>query len=504
MSNSLTPTTVNIPSSQSHTLPLIPSRRIHNESICHKLSKSTSSSHSPTHDTTTYPPSTTPPKKRSRISHSENMTVEHASSISDTSSQSGMADNETEAERSQQSEVSAPTAPAAKKKRTRTLTTPHQSAVLHALLAKSRFPTTVMREEVGRQIGLSARKVQIWFQNQRQKARRPQSDSAPLSRPPQFGPFPSVPPSASSSHTAPMSESVFPDTPEASASQTTVPESGRSLDPGLSGPGIPGRHISPYPSSAEEYPRHEHASPEPSNSIANRSSRVAQEFPSLTLREPAPRLLAPRQFLMHESEQSPPSSRVLPPIYSTPLESRISTDPYVPSTSSSQLSHSSPSIMHLQVPTSHRTEHSISTALGISPPFALQPQPQWDPHSFIPYTRPDFASFLPSAARGGISILGTRDRVVPHVSPDSARRMEYYPSSSERIRPPSSQARPYTHRDMVDSSPGLPPTRSRHLPSSSLSRLDALRSPREYPSHQPSFTGNDGMHSDDDEPTRHH
>jgi hypothetical protein len=66
-----------------------------------------------------------------------------------------------------------------KKKRTRTLTTPHQAAVLHALLAqvcsnlcaypdsplngpsKSRFPTTAMREEVGKQIGLSARKVQV-------------------------------------------------------------------------------------------------------------------------------------------------------------------------------------------------------------------------------------------------------------------------------------------------------------------------------------------------------
>ena len=73
--------------------------------------------------------------------------------------------------------------PPAKKKRTRTLTTPHQSAVLHALLAQvgliacafhrpdyakpnilddqSRFPTTAMREEVGRAIGLSARKVQV-------------------------------------------------------------------------------------------------------------------------------------------------------------------------------------------------------------------------------------------------------------------------------------------------------------------------------------------------------
>ncbi|KAF9048174.1 hypothetical protein BDP27DRAFT_1434274 [Rhodocollybia butyracea] len=46
------------------------------------------------------------------------------------------------------------------KKRTRTLTTSHQSAMLHALLAQSRFLTTVMRKEVGRAIGLSARQVQ--------------------------------------------------------------------------------------------------------------------------------------------------------------------------------------------------------------------------------------------------------------------------------------------------------------------------------------------------------
>lgn len=76
---------------------------------------------------------------------------------------------------------SAPEGPPPKKKRTRTLTTPHQAAVLHALLAQvrivfatmlpcraltpvssqSRFPTTQMREEVGRSIGLSARKVQV-------------------------------------------------------------------------------------------------------------------------------------------------------------------------------------------------------------------------------------------------------------------------------------------------------------------------------------------------------
>lgn len=103
------------------------------------------------------------PKSRSRASSSE--------------SQGGMADTE-EAEPSHHSQRTPPPTNPQKKKRTRTLTTPHQSAVLHALLAqvsptltssnnfsdrhlKSRFPTTAMREEVGRSIGLSARKVQV-------------------------------------------------------------------------------------------------------------------------------------------------------------------------------------------------------------------------------------------------------------------------------------------------------------------------------------------------------
>ncbi|KAG1778274.1 hypothetical protein EV702DRAFT_1219915 [Suillus placidus] len=74
------------------------------------------------------------------------MTVERPSSASDSSSQNGMADNETEPEH--QSELSALSAPSPKKKRTCTLTTPHQSAVLHVFLAQSRFPTTTMCEEV--------------------------------------------------------------------------------------------------------------------------------------------------------------------------------------------------------------------------------------------------------------------------------------------------------------------------------------------------------------------
>ncbi|KAG1868354.1 hypothetical protein DFJ58DRAFT_837988 [Suillus subalutaceus] len=410
------------------------------------------------------------------------MTIEHPSSASDTSSQSGMADNETEPE--QQSEISALTAPAPKKKRTRTLTTPHQSAVLHALLSQSRFPTTAMREEVGRQIGLSARKVQIWFQNQRQKARRPQSDSAPLSRPAQFGPFPSAPQSASSSHTAPdvpMSES-FPNISEASASRNPVPRSGPSLDPGLSGPGIPGRRTSPYPASSEEYSRIAQ-SPDSTSSMPNRSSRGLEEFPSLTLREPIPRMLASRSLLMHEGAQSPPSSRMLPPIHFSALDSRISTDPYMSSTSSFPLPPSQPSsstsIMHHHEPTRH-TEHRISTVLGIPPPFALQPQPQWDPNSFAPFTRPEFASFSsPSRstqfAPGSFFSPGSRDRFALHVSPELPHTREYHPSLGERQLSSSSVPRPSnTFRDIID--------------------------PQGYPARESSSADHSRMRTDDDEP----
>lgn len=103
------------------------------------------------------------------------------SSPSASSSQGDMADTEMEAASSQPAEEEQDKpAPPPKKKRTRTLTTPQQAAVLHALLAQvrivvstltrdpdldavlqSRFPTTQMREEVGRSIGLSARKVQV-------------------------------------------------------------------------------------------------------------------------------------------------------------------------------------------------------------------------------------------------------------------------------------------------------------------------------------------------------
>ncbi|KAF9232391.1 hypothetical protein BU15DRAFT_67508 [Melanogaster broomeanus] len=291
-----------------------------------------------------------------------------------------MADNETDAERSQQSERSAaPTSSPQKKKRTRTLTTPHQSAILHALLAKSRFPTTAMREEVGRQIGLSARKVQIWFQNQRQKARRPQGDSAPLTRPPQFGPFPSMGsagPSTSSYLSSAGGSASETSQPGPSGSSATVPESKQSLDsnPGLSGPGIPGWLPSRprRPASAEEWEPLTSPDSTLAGSQQPRVSRTSEGIPGRDSRSsPAP---------VEEIDESPRFSRVLPPISLGTPEQRNSTD---------------------------STEQGSSSSLNIPPPFALQPQPQWDPHTFAPYTPPEFTSWMhsPGSSRSALSFV---------------------------------------------------------------------------------------------------
>lgn len=64
-------------------------------------------------------------------------------------------------------------------KRARKLLTHEQSRVLHELLQQTCFPSTQVREAVAAQLGLSPRKVQVFFQNKRQKQRRKSNMSAP-------------------------------------------------------------------------------------------------------------------------------------------------------------------------------------------------------------------------------------------------------------------------------------------------------------------------------------
>lgn len=261
---------------------------------------------------------------------------------------------------------SAPT----KKKRTRTLTTPDQAAVLYALLAESRFPSTAVREEVGRSIGLSARKVQIWFQNQRQKARRPpkQNDASHMrsqaasatvagsSRNP-FYCFPN-PGSASGTSESPIGTSF-----DVTAHRGHRPDSPSHL----SGPGMPGsdpqfsfhysEHLTPpsaIPSTSNDALRHSH----PSSFSCQNHDRVR---PKLSRSPPT------------DSDSRPATARglsecrKLPPLVTSHVPTRYSAPPgLLPSFNTRPLS---PDIRFV-----YHTSDAESTALP--PPSGLLPLTQ--------------------------------------------------------------------------------------------------------------------------------
>ncbi|KAF7986855.1 hypothetical protein HWV62_12578 [Athelia sp. TMB] len=192
------------------------------------------------------------------------------------SSVSGSSVGEQDNEAEPGSQVSEPTIPTnyefavPKKKRTRTLTTPRQAAALHALMAQTPFPTTAMREEVGEKIGLTARKVQIWFQNQRQKSKRPVNNSSGAASRSSATPGPAgpagAPPAGLSGdyHGAPQDHRAqFSEHPWASGQRRRGVD-GRFLPPDegphslsgafwLAGPGVPGSKDSSdsVPSSPE-------------------------------------------------------------------------------------------------------------------------------------------------------------------------------------------------------------------------------------------------------------
>lgn len=58
------------------------------------------------------------------------------------------------------------------KKRSRTLMTPFQNKILRRVLAKTCFPSAGTRSYLANLLGISTRTIQIWFQNQRQKAKQ--------------------------------------------------------------------------------------------------------------------------------------------------------------------------------------------------------------------------------------------------------------------------------------------------------------------------------------------
>ncbi|KAJ3874478.1 hypothetical protein F5051DRAFT_443277 [Lentinula edodes] len=378
----------------------------------------------------------------------ETMSRQSDRSSPSSDSQGGMADTE-EGEQSRRSPQ--PSEPP-KKKRTRTLTTPHQSAVLHDLLAQSRFPTTAMREEVGRAIGLSARKVQIWFQNQRQKARRPRTNNdIPMTRPPQYGPFPSggdtdflnLYPRAEQGGTvvsepySPVSQPYY-SSPQHHAYASPIPS-------GLLGPGVPGHSGSRQPQeslspvsaiagpSTSHYMRLNSPSPprsynlEQANLAASQASTSTRRYrdPSRTL----PPLIFPPPYLRNtdagiHSTRLPPANNPMPP----PLHH----------TRSPQFAFSPP-----PAPTNLERVHT-----AIPPPFALEPQPQWnDPiYTSMPRLGPTSRSHRGSEREPSIS--PTRTRTIEPLRAPS----EHNPSRDGRYDPVRSTVVPYNPPTSPDAS----------------------------------------------------
>ncbi|KAF7290812.1 Homeobox protein OTX1 [Mycena indigotica] len=309
-----------------------------------------------------------------------------------------------EASRSPQAQAPLPL----KKKRTRTLTTPHQSAVLHALLAQSRFPTTAMREEVGRAIGLSARKVQIWFQNQRQKARRPgaqqqqQSQSHTQSGVLASQPYPTYP-----NLLAPVPGAFTGQPPFSGGFPLGALDTSQAqlLGPGIPGPsttaprqrGRPVLHVSP----TDHHPR-ERPSLSPYSAPPRSRSGLEDSLPSFRPRQHDPaRTLPPLDFThqpMRRSDMSPSSyllggSAPPTPFGGSPPDSASTSASFRPSPPGLSRSRSpSPQFAHNLPPPGLETQlpSYSSTVLGLPPPFTLQPQPQWASHR--PPSRPDTSS----------------------------------------------------------------------------------------------------------------
>lgn len=67
-----------------------------------------------------------------------------------------------------------PSSASSLRKRSRTVLTPFQTRYLQSVLEKTYFPTQIQRDEISRAINVPSRTVQIWFQNQRQKAKQMQ------------------------------------------------------------------------------------------------------------------------------------------------------------------------------------------------------------------------------------------------------------------------------------------------------------------------------------------
>ncbi|KAH6905141.1 hypothetical protein BKA70DRAFT_1192381 [Coprinopsis sp. MPI-PUGE-AT-0042] len=378
--------------------------------------------HSPVHRGVTRPAGgeLTPPKsKRPRLSSIE--PPKPATGPESPSSDSGMADSEGDVTPGRGEDVASNAGPQPKKKRTRTLTTPHQAAVLHALLEKSRFPTTAVREEVGRSIGLSARKVQVCFQNQRQKARKSTQSRVNVSKshPPQYGPYPPVaspvasapyssvgPPQGHGSYTFHPS----PSNPASAPGPSSRPHRSHSasllegandgeVSPRLLGPGMPGALLyprRPLRTRDDEWP----ASAPPIQQRFPSASRLPR-YHSPPPSDSYPMLRPSTSYPRPRFERDP--SRTLPPLVRTRPSTTSSlamkrplhwdNAPHLIQASLERERSISPETRFAH----HAPERSRHSPMILPPPFALQPAPQWEDSADAILSRPSSSWSHPEA-----------------------------------------------------------------------------------------------------------
>lgn len=244
----------------------------------------------------------------------------------------------------------------------------------------------------------------------------------------------------------------------ASSSAQSARDSVASFDPNptLSGPGM--RHWSPSSyqrrprSAGDREPSRRPPTSTPETPLGNsQHPRLSQGISARDSRR-STRGLSPHSTQSKHVETSPHFSGVLPPITSNALEPRSSTEPYVsamPSFPPQPPSHTFVNtVQHHDSSARPTVEQGSPVRPGIPPPFVLQPQPQWDPQTFTPYTRPQFATWLQpsgsplSSARTTVSPVGAHDRITHTHPADVSRRRLAHPSlgdshsTSQHIIPP--------------------------------------------------------------------
>ncbi|GAA5973484.1 hypothetical protein JCM11641_006485 [Rhodosporidiobolus odoratus] len=325
------------------------------------------------------------------------------------------------------------------KKRSRTLTTPAQTAVLNALLAKTRFPSTETREEVGKEIGMSARRVQIWFQNRRQSQKRQRDRDAQ------------------------------------DAAQIAVSGYPAGVQPVYQHPYAAHAHIDPYSSQATHFyppaPPQAHGGsahfalyPHPSSSRPELLHRASTEsMASQTSYVSA----APSQRSAHNGQQAPPHwMHERGPIPPLPSDPRLAYSPYA--------SAGYPPQQHPNHPLAH-SHHPLQHSRPPGPLHPIPPKLYFPhiarPHPHAPPARMQTEAHA-SAPTSPTATGGGHDFKLPSLSSILSPTVASSPySTASAVPPPESKVHapvsvPVDHQPMFSHSPFSPVLATATLPSS--------------------------------------